>query len=74
MRTAALKKSVSVKSINPSYKKEAISTKQISAAYQPGDMDILERYAERPMPTAFEQIDRSYKSMHRLLGWPSAIV
>ena len=74
MKTAKLKKSASSKPSSSSYKKEVMSMEQIAPASQPGDMDVLERYSGRPMPTAFEQIDQTYKTIHSLLGWPSAIV
>jgi hypothetical protein len=37
-------------------------------------MDMLERYEEKPMPAAFQQFDRTYKSVHSLFGWPLPIV
>ncbi|MGZ3237304.1 MAG: hypothetical protein ACXWIN_06130 [Burkholderiaceae bacterium] len=74
MRTATPKRSASTKSSNSIYQKEAKHKVQITSQHQPGDMDILESDAGSPMPPAFEQIDRTYKTMHHFLGWPSPIV
>jgi hypothetical protein len=39
-----------------------------------GDMDMLERAAEKPLSPAFEQFDRTYKTVHSIFGWPLPIV
>jgi hypothetical protein len=47
---------------------------QPKSKYQAGDMDMLERNAEKPLPPAFEQFDRTCKTVHGFFGWPFAIV
>lgn len=39
-----------------------------------GDMDMLERAAEKPLSPVLAQFDRSYKAVHSLFGWPLPIV
>jgi hypothetical protein len=72
----ARKKSAIANSANARSKGEnkTIIVDQKAYGRRPGDMDILELHAGSPMPTAFEQIDRTYRAMHTFLGWPSAIV
>jgi hypothetical protein len=51
-----------------------VAQEQPKSKYQAGDMDMLERNAEKPLPPAFEQYDRTCKKVHGLFGWPFAIV
>lgn len=80
MKTVKAKKTSSAKSPNKTETKlhlahsESKPQAQPTSKYQAGDMDMLERNAEKPLPAAFEQFDRSYKTVHRFFGWPYAIV
>ncbi len=80
MKTIKTKKTSSVKSSDKKETKLYLAhdatppQAQPQSKYQAGDMDMLERNAETPMPAAFEQFDRTYKKIHSFFGWPYAIV
>jgi hypothetical protein len=80
MKTVKGKKTSTGKSSNKKETKlylvpsEPTPQAQITSKYRAGDMDMLERNAEKPLPAAFEQFDRSYKTVHSLFGWPLPIV
>ncbi|MGZ3237870.1 MAG: hypothetical protein ACXWIN_06005 [Burkholderiaceae bacterium] len=80
MKTGKGKKTGSAKSSNKNETRlhlihsESKSQEQPTSKYQAGDMDMLERNAEKPLPAAFEQFDRTYKTVHSLFGWPLPIV
>jgi hypothetical protein len=77
------KKSASVKSSNSSNKKETTlflgqaettPKEQFASKYRAGDMDMLERNAEKPLPAVFQQMDRTYRTVHSFFGLPLPIV
>jgi hypothetical protein len=80
MKTVKAKKTNSAKSSNKEEAKlcltqsEAKPHEQKASKYQAGDMDMLERNAEKPLPAVFEQFDRNYKAAHSFFGWPLPIV
>jgi hypothetical protein len=80
MKTLKTKKTSSAKSSNKKeatlylVHSEAKPQEQEVSKYQAGDMDMLERNAEKPLPAPFEQFDRTYKAVHGFFGWPYAIV
>lgn len=80
MKTVKTKKTTTTKSSKKGETKlrlvhsETKPLAQPTSKYQAGDMDMLERNAEKPLPAAFEQFDRTYKTVHNLFGWPMPIV
>jgi hypothetical protein len=80
MKTVKSKKTGSTKTSNKKETRLSLVPSQTEIQAKPesksraGDMDMLERYEEKPMPAAFQQFDRTYKSVHSLFGWPLPIV
>ncbi|MGZ3157914.1 MAG: hypothetical protein ACXU7H_02410 [Burkholderiaceae bacterium] len=80
MKTVQNKKTSSAKASDKTETKlhlvhsEPKPQEQPKSRYQAGDMDFLERNAEKPLSAAFEQFDRTYKTVHNLFGWPMPIV
>jgi hypothetical protein len=83
MKSAQPKKPASAKSTQSSKIKEtklylvqpeAKPVAQVESKSRAGDMDMLERAAEKPMPAFFEQVDRTCKAAHSFIGWPYPIV